>query len=313
MMSRLHTPSRRRVVAALALGAALALAPAAARADTVEVAHARGTTAIEAAPEKVFVFDLPALDTLDALGVKVSGVPSGVKPAYLETYNSGDYLKIGSLFEPDFEEIAAAAPDLIISGERMAEQYGELSRIAPTIEMKTDYTDFLASAERTNRTLASVFGKQADADAMIARFEASASAVKAKAEHAGKALIILTTGGRISAYGPGSRFGIIHTDFGIRPAAPDLEVATHGQAISYEFILKTDPDYLFVIDRDAAIGRSGKSAQALLDNDLVNQTKAARSGRIVYLQADAWYLSGTGLTALQTMVDELAAALDRSE
>lgn len=309
-MPCLQNPLRRAVRVALHLGAALALAVAPSIAETIEVTHERGTIAIDQAPERVFVFDLPALDTLDALGVEISGVPTGVKPAYLGKFNSDDYQKIGSIFEPDFEEIAAGAPDLIIAGERIADQYDELSRIAPTVQMKIDYTDFLASAEKTNRTLAAIFGKSAEADAMIAKFEATAGKLKAKAKEAGKALIILTTGGRISAYGPGSRFGIIHTDFGIAPAAPDLDVATHGQAISYEFILKTDPDYIFVIDRDAAIGRGGKSAQALLDNDLVNRTKAARNGHVVYLQSDAWYLSGTGLTALQTMVDELSAALD---
>ena len=29
---------------------------------------------------------------------------------------------------------------------------------------------------------------------------------------------------------------------GVAPAAADLAVATHGQAVSYEFLLKTDPD-----------------------------------------------------------------------
>ena len=71
-----------------------------------------------------------------------------------------------------------------------------------------------------------------------------------------------------------------------------MQVAGHGQAISFEFILKTNPDWLFVLDRDAAIGREGASASKLLDNPLVNATKAAKKKQIVYLNSANWYLLG---------------------
>ena len=258
----------------------------------------------------MLVFDLAALDTLDALGVPVAGVPSGVKPAYLAKYNSADYSKVGSLFAPDFEAVAAVGPELIIIGGRTAGQYDELSRIATTIDVTADYTDFLNSAEKQNEMLAAIFEKQALASEKIAELDTSIARLRATAKDAGSVLVVLTTGGKISAYGPGSRFGIVHTEFGLAAAAPDLDVATHGQAISFEFILNTDPDYLFVIDRDAAIGEKGQPAKALFDNNLINQTKAARNGHIVYLQSDTWYLGGTGLSAMQKMVDELSAALE---
>ena len=47
-------------------------------------------------------------------------------------------------------------------------------------------------------------------------------------------------------------------------------MSNHGQAISFEFIAQTDPDWLFVIDRDAAIGREGTSAQRMLDLSLIH-------------------------------------------
>lgn len=290
--------------------AAVAFASAAVSAETIKVEHAQGIATIEKSPQPVLVFDLAALDTLDALGVPVAGVPSGVKPAYLAKYNSADYPKVGSLFAPDFEAVAAAGPGLIIIGGRTAGHYDELSRIATTIDVTADYTDFLASAEQRNEMLAAIFDKQAEASEKIAALDESITRLRERAKDAGGALVVLTTGGKISAYGPGSRFGIVHTEFGLAAAASGLDVATHGQAISFEFILETDPDYLFVIDRDAAIGEKGQSAQALLDNDLINQTRAARNGHIIYLQSDTWYLGGTGLSAMQKMVDELSAALE---
>lgn len=48
----------------------------------------------------------------------------------------------------------------------------------------------------------------------------------------------------MSTYGPGSRFGVLHDDYGTVPAAEDLKPgksSNHGQAISFEFILETNP------------------------------------------------------------------------
>ena len=117
----------------------------------------------------------------------------------------------------------------------------------------------------------------------IDALRASIAALHGKAGAAGTGLIVLTTGGKMSAYGPGSRFGVIHDAFGVKPAAAGLSVSNHGQAISYEFIAQTDPDWLFVIDRDAAIGREGSPARSMLDNALIRPTKAWKNGRVVYL------------------------------
>ena len=157
--------------------------------------------------------------------------------------------------------------------------------------------------------MARILDKEPEAASRLEALEASVAKLKEQAGGVGTALVIMTTGGRMSAYGPGSRFGVIHTELGIRPAAPDLTVATHGQAISFEFILKADPDYLFVIDRDAATGQKGQAAEALLDNDIVRKTRVWEAGRVVYLDPDNWYLSGTGLTAMQAMVEEIAKAI----
>ena len=85
----------------------------------------------------------------------------------------------------------------------------------------------------------------------------------------------------MSAYGPGSRFGVIHADFGVTPAVERLATANHGQAISLEFILETNPDWLFVIDCDAAIGRKGSRREKFLDNDIVRQTTAWKKSQAV--------------------------------
>lgn len=306
-------PTVRKFTTALAfLAGALMLAGAPARADDVTVKHAQGETAVPQNPAKVLVFDLGALDILDRLGVAVAGVPGGVKPSYLNKYDADGYTKIGTLFEPDYEAVNAAEPDLIVVGGRSAAKYGELSRIAPTIDLTGDAKDFIGSVERNVETLGRVFGKEAEAAAEVGKLDASVAALKQKTAGKGKGLLILTTGGKISAYGPGSRFGVLHDALGVEPAAPDLSIGNHGQPASFELILETNPDWLFVIDRDAAIGREGQSAQQLLDNELVRQTTAWQKGQVVYLDPGNWYLVGGGLTGLHQSIDQIGQAFDKA-
>jgi iron complex transport system substrate-binding protein len=62
------------------------------------------------------------------------------------------------------------------------------------------------------------------------------------------------------------------------PAVEGLAVSTHGQAITAEFILKADPDWLFGLDPDTAVGQAGGSVQRVLNNGLVAQTTAWKKG-----------------------------------
>jgi iron complex transport system substrate-binding protein len=296
----------------LAGALAFAVMAAPARAEDVMVKHAQGETAIPLKPAKVLTFDLATLDTLTALGIDVAGVPGGKKPDYLSKYESDDALNIGTLFEPDFEAVNAAEPDLIVVAGRSAAKYGDLSKIATTIDLSVDTKNYLGSAEENIRTLGKIFDKENEAEALLAKLRSSTAALQEKAAGAGKGLLLLTTGGKMSTYGPGSRFGVLFTDYGIQPADENIKIGTHGQPASFEYILERNPDWLFVIDRDAAIGREGVAAQKFLDNEIVGQTTAWKKGQAVYLNGTSWYLVGGGITALQTTVDQLSEALGKN-
>ncbi|KCB41072.1 ABC transporter, substrate-binding protein, YclQ family [Bordetella hinzii 5132] len=290
-------------------GAMLAMAPVLGQA--AEVKHAQGSTQVPGQPAKTVVMDMAVLDTLHTLGVEVEGVPAAVKwPDHLAQYADKRYAKVGSMFEPDYEAIHRLAPQVIFVAGRSAPKYGELSRLAPTVDLTVDPKDLVGSVERNARLVADIYGRQAEAEAKLAALKTSIAALQARAGKAGTGLIILTTGGKMSAYGPGSRFGVIHDAFGLAPAARDLKVSNHGQAMSFELISQLDPDWLFVIDRDAAIGREGTSARQLLDNALMRQTKAWKNQHVVCLNAFNWYsLGAAGLTSLQQSVQEVDAAL----
>ncbi|KKB13203.1 iron ABC transporter substrate-binding protein [Devosia geojensis] len=289
--------------------AAFALAASAAFAQEITVTHAQGETVLPDTPAKVITFDIASLDTLDALGVEIIGLPGTNLPEYLSKYSGEDYLKVGTLFEPDYEAVAAAEPDLIIVAGRSSAAYPELARIAPTVDLSNDWADFEGSVKRNSQVLGEIFGKTAEIEEMIAEFDARKAEVQAAAADAGTGLVVLTSGGEVTAYGPGSRFGWIHETAGVAPAIEDVEAATHGDAISFEFILETNPDWLFVIDREAATAEGGAAAQAVLDNELVAQTTAWSQGQVVYIDPVRSYIVNGGLPALTYLIDQVGDAL----
>lgn len=275
-------------------------------AKPLKIPHVQGTTTLDVPPSKVVVLDFATIDTLNTLGVQVAGVPTApILPTRLKNYSKKAFAA-GSAFEPNYEAIYSAKPDLIIVSDRSAPKYSMVSRIAPTIDLTPNNKDLMGSIEHNVLLLSQIFNKQVIAKDRLQKLHSSINLLKEKSFKQGTGLVIMTTGGKLSAYGPGSRFGIIHDTFGIKPADAQLKVSVHGQAISYEYILKRNPDWIFVIDRDAAIGQEGESAQRLLDNALIHRTKAWKNNHIIYLNTLNWYfLDSVGLTAIQENVNDL--------
>jgi len=290
---------------AATVGTAAAEKPA-----TITVEHAQGTTAdVPVNPETVFTFDLGVLDTMDALGVEPDGVPKATYPAALQKYSEERFTKIGSMKEPDFEAISAGAPDLIIISGRTAGAYEELSKIAPTIDLTLDTAEPMASFKSQTATLGKIFGKEALVTDKLAAIDSTIGETRAKAADAGRGLIVLTSGGELTAYGAGSRFGIIHDVLGVTAAADIKADAAHGEAVSFEFIKETNPDVLYVVNRDSATGSDATASNAVLDNDLVQSTNAGKNGKIVGLDPAGWYLVGYGLNNIQAMIEAVAGSV----
>ncbi|MCB9138566.1 MAG: siderophore ABC transporter substrate-binding protein [Caldilineaceae bacterium] len=279
---------------------------------TVTVIHPQGETTVVKNPATVVVFNYSALDTLDVLGIPVAGVPQGPSmPPHLQKYNGEEYAGVGSTFEPDAEAVNALDPDLIIVGLRSAAVYDDMAKIAPTIDVTVDWAQKLEAYRAYMDNLAVIFDKEAEVNAHLENIDARIAEVQTLAEESGKtALVILTTGGELSGYGPGSRFGLVHDLLHVAPATEGLATEVHGDAISYEFILEQNPDILYVLDRDATVGDEGESAARMLDNEIVNATTAARNGNIVYLNGPAWYMADSGMTMFPAMIDDVAAGLE---
>ena len=76
-------------------------------------------------------------------------------------------------------------------------------------------------------------------------------------------------------------------------------------------VVELDPDYMFVLDRDAAIGTDGAQlAKEIVENELVMDTNVYKDGHIVYLaNPTVWYTAEGGITALDIMLGDLEGTL----
>ncbi|MGK8251608.1 siderophore ABC transporter substrate-binding protein [Moraxella lacunata] len=272
------------------------------KADTatgdITIKTATGEQTIPANPNPIAVYDMTALQNLTALGVAVQGFPDiaddRALALNLKAQDAPATTQIGTLFEPNLEVLHGLKPQAVFVGSRMAKHAEELGKIAPTYNLTMDTNNVYESSKQQITDFGKVFGKTAEADKLIADIDNAIAETKKAVEGKGNGLAILINGNKMSAYGKNSRYGYLHTTFGIPMADADVNKneERHGQPISFEYIQKVDPDWLFVLDRGSAIGEEGVSAKEVLNNPLMHNTKAYKNNQIVYVSADSYLAFG---------------------
>lgn len=264
-------------------------------------------------PQRIAILDMPSLDILDRLGLGDRVVGSATTTLeYLQAYVPGDTIaNLGTIKEADLEAVMACEPDVIFIGGRLSASYDALSEIAPVVFLSTDTEIGVVESVRNNATtIASMFGLEAQVDELMAGFDARIEALAAFAE--GKnAIVGLCTSGSFNILGSDGRCSIISVEIGFDNLGDGDVTATHGNESSFELVVELDPDYMFVLDRNAAIGTDGAQlAKEIVENELVMDTDVYKDGHIVYLEnPTVWYTAEGGITALDIMLNDLEGAL----
>ncbi|WP_171014983.1 siderophore ABC transporter substrate-binding protein [Culicoidibacter larvae] len=279
-------------------------------AGDTEITHELGTVSVTANPQKVVVFDYGVLDSLNTLGVEVSGVVKQSLPTYLNKYADASYTDIGTLFEPNFEVLHDLKPDVIFISGRQKDLYKQLTEIAPTVYLTLDNSDYLGSFKTNMETIGKIFNKTNEVSIELAAIDGAITDLKQLTSASNKnALIVMANDGELSAYGESSRFGVIHNTFGVTPVDTNIETSTHGQSVGFEYVVEKNPDVIFVVDRNAVTTGESKAA-ALFDNDLMAATKAVKNNAIINLDAHTWYVASGGLQSTKTMIAEVRSAFE---
>ena len=264
-------------------------------------------------PERIAVLDMASLDILDNLGMgdRVVGSAS-TSLEYLTDYvDNEEVANLGTIKEADLEAVMECDPDVIFIGGRLASSYDALSEIAPVVFLSTDSElGIVKSVTKNAETIASMFGLEDEVSKKTEGFDERIKALKKTAE--GKtALVGMTTSGSFNLMGNDGRCSIVGREVGFENLTAAESTSTHGNEASFETVVEKNPDYIFVMDRDSAIGADGaQTAKEIVENELVMGTDAYKNGRSIYLEHPAvWYTAEGGITALNIMLSDLENAL----
>lgn len=264
-------------------------------------------------PERIAILDMASMDILVNLGVEDRIVGSAsTSLEYLQEYVE-NVENLGTIKEADLEAVMECDPDIIFIGGRLASSYDALNEIAPVVYLSVDTEiGIVESVQKNAETIASIFGKEDQVTEKMKGFKERIEALHEKAE--GKTAIIgMCTSGSFNVLGNDGRCSIIGREIGYDNIGVDAQIdtSTHGNEASFEFIVEKNPDYIFVMDRDAAISIEGaKLAQEIVENELVMQTDAYKNGNVIYLaNPGVWYTAEGGITALDIMLSDLENSL----
>ena len=260
-------------------------------------------------PRRLAMLDMASLDIVNDLGLGDRVVGSATTSIdYLQDYVGKDSVaNLGNVKEADLEAVAGCEPDLIFIGGRLSKSFDALSEIAPVVFLSTDAEKGVVQSVRDNaQTIASIFGKEDEVASKMDGFDGRLAKLK-EAASGQTALVTLFTSGSVNVLGNDGRCSLIGNEAGFTNIAADQVTSTHGNEVSFESVVEKNPDWIFVMNRDAAIGSDGADqAKEIVENDLTKNTKAYADGHIVYLEHPAvWYTAEGGIEALDVMIADL--------
>ena len=265
-----------------------------------------GEVEVKKNPKKVVALDNRTFETLEEWGITPVAVPKGIMPSTSSFVKNDEIQDIGNHKEPNLEVIAAADPDLIIVGQRFGKYTEELKKLCPNADVIDLNWDVSEEAKNPGENLVNgfkdsledlgkIFDKEEDAKALIEKLDNSIKEAK-EAYKEGSVMSVVVSGGEIgySAPGFGRVWGPLYDILGLKPA---IEVknssADHkGDDISVEAIAESNPSYLLVLDRDAAITKEGEESTPAKDviegSEALKSTDAIKNSKIYYAPTDTY-------------------------
>jgi ABC-type enterochelin transport system, periplasmic component len=234
--------------------------------QTVEITDVYGTVTVPVNPQRVVALDNRTFQTLEAWGIELVAAPKPIMPEGIGYKTDDSILDVGSHNDPNLEMIAAADPDLVIVGQRFAGRYDEIKALVPNAAVINLNMDVSVEAESSGDNLINgfrdftlalgqIFDKNAEAAQMVAEFDDALAAAKAAYNPEVTIMTLIVSGGeiRFSAPGSGRLWGPLYEVFGWTSSLSiDGASADHqGDDISIEAIAQSNPDWIFVMDRDA--------------------------------------------------------------
>ena len=270
------------------------------QASSVTIEDNHGSVEVSLPVQRAASTDNRTFEVLADWGVPLVAAPKQLVPSSITAYDGDDVADIGNHREPDLEALAAAEPDLVIVGQRFSDQYDSIAELTPDAALldlePRDGESFDAELERQVTALGQVFGKEAEADQLIADFEDALERAKNAYDGSSTVMAVIVSGGEIGYSGPttGRTWGPLFDLLGLEPAL-EVEGSTddhQGDDVSVEQIAESNPDWILVMDRDAAITADEPdytpAADVIAGNAALQNVTAVTSEQIVYAPDDTY-------------------------
>ncbi len=281
--------------------------------DTNSVETINGPVEIPANPVRVAALDNTSLETLKAFGVEPVALPKPILPdqGFEDWIADESILDVGSHREPNLELLSEAEPDLIIGGYRFGEYTEELSRIAPTIDISPTDENFVESLKTQTEKLGVIFGKEDQATEIIAELDDAEA--NAAAQTTGQTVFLANVnGGKID--NGAQRIGRLAEPLNLTDVFAGEEGDIHGDSgIAPETIAQANPDWVIVLDRDAAAGEGDESPASAVfaAQEAFRNTTFMTEDQVIYL--DPFFYTREGIQAYTEAYESIATAFENAE
>lgn len=287
---------------------------------TVEIEDNNGTQTVNTPPESVVALDNRTFETLSDWDVELSAGAVSLMPETIDYTQDDSIIDVGSHNEPDLESVVAAEPDLVINGQRFSQYQDDIVDLVPDasiLELDPEEGEpFDAELKRQVEVLSEVFEKQDEATQLTDELDAAIERVDAAYDEGDTVMAVTTSGGEIGylAPGVGRTLGPVFDIFGFTPAleVDDASDDHQGDDISVEAIADSDPDWILVMDRDAAVAADEADYEPAEDvlsgSEALSSVTAVEEDQIVHMPADTY--TNEGIQTYTEFFDTLADALE---
>lgn len=262
--------------------------------------------------DSVIVTDNRLFRLVSDWGIELSAAPRALMSAENPLATDESILDLGTHAEPDFEKVVEADPDLIVNGYRYSAHTEDMQKAAPDAAL-VDMTNEELSVDEylveSVTLLGEVFGKEDEAKELIDAFHTAVDEAKAAYDPELSVMGLVTSANEIRYSNPADGRGssIFFSLVGLTPALEtDGSSNDKGDDISIEAIAESYPDFLLVLDREAAFADS-ESTPAL---ELINSSTAlapvpAVENEAIYVMPADFYLT-EDIVTYTAVLDDLA-------